>query len=68
MDQIEQKTYRIHVRAILFEGVFGGLMWSTGEIARKALDVDTLMLTLIVMAPAVAQGSVLFFGGWISRT
>ena len=26
------------------------------------------MLTLIVMAPAVAQGAVLFFGGWISRT
>ena len=65
---IEQQTYRFHVRAILFEGIFGGLMWSTGEIARKALGVDTLLLTLIVMAPAVSMGSVLFFGGWISRT
>ncbi len=68
MPNIEQKTYRFHVRAVLFEGVFGGLMWSTGEIARKALGVDTLLLTLIIMAPAVAQGAVLFFGGWISRT
>lgn len=65
---IEQQTYRFHVRAILFEGIFGGLMWSTGEIARKALGVDTLLLTLIVMAPAVSMGAVLFFGGWISRT
>lgn len=68
MPEIERQTYNFHVKAILFEGVFGGLMWSTGEIARKALGVDTLMLTLIVMAPAVAQGAVLFFGGWISRT
>lgn len=68
MLNIEQQTYRFHVRAILFEGIFGGLMWSTGEIARKALGVDTLLLTLIVMAPAVSMGAVLFFGGWISRT
>jgi MFS family permease len=68
LDQIEKQTYRFHVRAILFEGVFGGLMWSTGEIARKALGVDTLLLTLIVMAPSVSMGAVLFFGNWISRT
>lgn len=68
MFDLEKQTYRFHVRAILFEGIFGGLMWSTGEIARKALGVDTLLLTLIVMAPAVSMGSVLFFGGWISRT
>ena len=68
MFDLEKQTYRFHVRAILFEGIFGGLMRSTGEIARKALGVDTLLLTLIVMAPAVSMGSVLFFGGWISRT
>ena len=68
MPEIERQTYNFHVKAILFEGIFGALMWSTGEIARKALGVDTFLLTLIIMAPAVAQGAVLFFGGWISRT
>ncbi|MDG2084258.1 MAG: MFS transporter [Planctomycetota bacterium] len=68
MPKIEKITYGFHIRAVLFEGVFGGLLWSAPEIARKALGVDNLLLTLIVMAPAVAQGAVLFFGGWISRT
>ena len=68
MPKIEERTYRFHLRAVMFEGVFSGLLWSAPEIARKALGVDNLLLTLIVMAPAVAQGAVLFFGGWISRT
>lgn len=68
MPKIEESTYRFHLRAVMFEGVFSGLLWSAPEIARKALGVDNLLLTLIVMAPAVAQGAVLFFGGWISRT
>jgi len=46
MPEIEKSTYNFHLRAVMFEGVFGGLLWSAPEIARKALGVDNLLLTL----------------------
>jgi len=66
MDRIERDTYQLHARAAFFEGAFGALMWSTPEIARKALGADHLLITLIVMAPAVSQALALFVAGRVA--
>ena len=68
MDAIERKTYRRHRAAALFEGSYSSIIWSTPEIARKGLGADHLMVTLIVMAPAVAQSLALFVAGRIAAT
>ncbi len=68
MDRIEQDTYRLHRRAALFEGAYAAILWSAPEIARKALGAGHLLITLIVMAPAVALSFSLFAAGRVSAT
>ncbi len=68
MDRIEVETYRRHRFAALFEGVFGVIIWSTPEITRKALDAPILLITLIVMAPAVTQTLAIFVAGRIAAS
>lgn len=68
MDRIENTTYALHKRAALFEGAFGAVMWSVGEVARKGLDAGPLLITLIIMAPAVSQTLALFVAGRVAAT
>ncbi len=68
MDSIERTTHRIHTRAAFFEGAFAALMWSVAEIARKGLGADHLLITLLVMAPAVAMSLAIFVAGRIAST
>ena len=68
MDRIEQETYRRHRTAALFEGAFGAVIWSTPDIARKALGADHLLITLITMAPAVAQTVAIFVAGRLANS
>lgn len=63
MDAIERETYRLHTRAALLEGAFGAIVASVAEVARKGLAADTLVITLITMAPAVTQVLALFIAG-----
>lgn len=68
LDRIERDTYRLHTRAAFFEGAFMAVIWSVGEIARKGVGADHLMITLITMAPAVSQCLALFIAGRVAST
>jgi MFS family permease len=66
MDPIERDTYRLHTRAAFFEGAFGAVLASVADVARKGLGADTLLITLITMAPAVTQCLAIFATGRIA--
>jgi len=66
MDAIEKDTYRLHTRAAFFEGAFGAVLASVADVARKGLGADTLLITLITMAPAVTQCLALFVAGRVA--
>ena len=66
MDRVERETYRLHLRAAIFEGVFATLMWSSSEVARKGFDAGVTAIVLITMAPGAAQLLSLFIAGRIA--
>jgi len=66
VDAIERDTYRLHTRAAFLEGAFGAVVASVADVARKGLGADTLIITLITMAPAVTQCFALFVTGRIA--
>ena len=63
LDAIERSTYRLHIRAAVFEGLFTSVMWGAADVAARNMDAGPLEVTLITMAPGAALLVALFFGG-----
>jgi MFS family permease len=67
LDAIEQDTYRRHRTAQGFESIFTAICWAGAEVAIKSFDATTLIVTMIVMAPAMAQVFALFVSRRLRR-
>lgn len=55
LEPIERRTYRLHIRAVLFDGVFNAVVASASDVAVKNLGIGAWEVVLITMAPSVTQ-------------
>ena len=60
LDETERRTYVRHSSAQAFESLFMAICWSGAEVAIKSFDATVLVVTLITMAPGIAQLVALF--------
>ena len=67
MDTIERETYRLHLRAAVFEMIFTQTMWSAVDVAAKNMDAGPFEVTIITMAPGAVLLISLFLAGFMER-